>query len=47
MYLHMPKSQKRKRNKANRLRGKLKAKNRRRTNRMYGKKPSSKRPPAK
>ena len=36
MYLHMTRSQKRKRNKASRLRGKLKAKNRRRVNRMQG-----------
>ena len=36
MYLHMPRSQKRNRNKTSRYRAKLKAKNRRRVNRMQG-----------
>jgi hypothetical protein len=34
MYLHQPRSQKRNRNKSSRYRAKLKAKNRRRVNRM-------------
>ena len=36
MYLHMPRSQKRNRKKTSRYRAKLKAKNRRRVNRMQG-----------
>lgn len=38
MYIHLKRGTRPKRGKANRLRGKLKAKNRRRVNRMAGRK---------
>ena len=40
MYLHLPRSQKRNRNKTQRYRAKLKAKNRRRYNGMVGRRRS-------
>ena len=46
MYLHQPRSQKRKRNKTARYRAKLKAKNRRRVNRMAGRRLSSSKAPS-
>ena len=46
MYLHQPRSQKRKRNKTARYRAKLKAKNRRRVNRMAGRRLSSRKQPS-
>jgi hypothetical protein len=43
MYLHTPRSQKRDRNRSSRYTAKLKAKNRRRVNRMAGKRMSARR----
>lgn len=44
MYLHMPRGQKRDRNRSSRYRAKLKAKNRRRVNGMVGRRLSQAKP---